>query len=94
MTTPAKFTATIFIIVGFIITAFCGYLGNLLGMGGWLLATVFVVAMCINAEDRMDRKYGRLDARDGLPLIDDDAAERTIDWNRAALQISREKRRS
>jgi hypothetical protein len=114
MTKLGKGTATIFIVIGFIVTALTGLNGNLIAMGGWLMATVLVIAICVNAEDhaeqlqivRPDLKAYYWDGwrwaerrgpdsiadQKGEPLLNVD--EKTIDWNRAALQIVKEERRN
>jgi hypothetical protein len=55
MTKLGKVTATIFIVIGFIVTALTGLNGNLIAMGGWLIATVLVVVICVNAEDHAEQ---------------------------------------
>jgi hypothetical protein len=54
MTPFGRVTAIGFVIVGFIVTATCGFLGNLLAMAGWLIATLLTITICIIAEDHAD----------------------------------------
>ncbi len=87
MTKSGKVTATIFTIIAFGLTAFAGFSGNMLAMGGWLMATVLVIVICVNAEDYTEKLQEK-----GELLLNVD--EKTIDWNRAVLQIAREERRT
>jgi hypothetical protein len=55
MTKIGKVTAAIFIVISFLVTALTGLNGNLIAMGGWLIATVLVVVICVNAEDHAEQ---------------------------------------
>jgi hypothetical protein len=54
MTPFGKVAAIVFIIFGCVVTAGSGLMGNLLAMGGWLLATLLTVTICVITEDRAD----------------------------------------
>jgi hypothetical protein len=99
MTPFGKVAATVFIIFGFVVTAGSGLMGNLLAMGGWLLATVFAVGMCINAADRaeQERTWGRVDEEARRAALLKELPEKIIsdriigDWNKWHMEPIAEK---